>query len=232
MKKYNTGIVTLSGGQDSTTCLGVALDECKRVKAIAFNYGQRHKVELGCAAAIAHRHGVELVVVEVSALKQLCTSALTRTGETGAPHAYKPGLPATFVPARNAIFLTLAHAYAQEHEAQVIYTGVCETDYSGYPDCRNEFVTKLEHTLNCGYETNIKIETPLMWLDKAATFALAEKHSILNTVIAMSHTCYEGDHTTRNDWGFGCGKCGACDLRAKGWSKYVHQRNLETKSPA
>tara|TARA_R110000744_G_scaffold17537_2_gene47423 strand:+ start:2625 stop:3329 length:705 start_codon:yes stop_codon:yes gene_type:complete len=214
-------LVVLSGGQDSVTCLGLALKKADKVSAISFNYGQRHAVELDSAALLCAKYGVEHKVVAFDFLKDLVTSALTTEGaDVNKPHPHKKNLPASFVPCRNAIFLTLAHGYAQEIDADTLVTGVCETDYSGYPDCREIFIGSLETTLNIGYEANIRIWTPLMKVDKAQTFFLAQVAGFLDEVLENSHTCYEGDHTTRNTWGFGCGECPACILRRTGYELF------------
>ena len=222
-KRYTKGLVVFSGGQDSTTCLGVALDECESVSLIAFDYGQRHSVEIAQARIIANYFDCDLKVVDARAVLGIMTSALTGEGDVSSAHPHNSELPASFVPNRNALFLTIAHGYAQELSAQVIYTGVCQTDYSGYPDCREVFVVQFEHALNLGYQTGIKIETPLMHLNKAETFLLAHEMGILKEVVNMSHTCYEGDRTLFHDWGFGCGECPACELRAKGWEEFKDQ---------
>lgn len=221
MKKHKSAVVVLSGGQDSVTCLGLALAVARTVRAIAFDYGQRHAVELTCAANICYKHNVPLEIVDVSCLGSIVTSALTGEGSVSAPHAYKPGLPASFVPARNALFLTLAHAYAQERQADALYTGVCQTDYSGYPDCRDTFVRLLATTLNVGYESNIAIRTPMMFLNKAQTFYLADRIGFLDDVLEMSHTCYNGDHQHSHEWGYGCGECPACKIRAAGYAQFA-----------
>jgi len=214
-------LVVLSGGQDSVTCLGYALKVFSKVSAISFRYNQRHAIELQCAAYVANCYAVPHKVVDMGELiSSLVTSALTGKGEVGRPHAYKPGLPSSFVPGRNALFLTLSHAFAQEIAAEAIITGVCQTDYSGYPDCRELFVLQLCQALNTGYETRIQILTPLMDLNKAQTFGLAEECGFLDMVLEHSHTCYNGDHQTRHQWGYGCGTCPACELRAKGWQEY------------
>lgn len=221
MIKYKRGIVVFSGGQDSTTCLGVALKECQDVTCIAFDYGQRHAVELECARSICNNRGIDLRVVKLDALKDLgITSALLQEGDIAASHVANSELPASFVPARNAMFLTLSHALAQELEADAIYTGVCQTDYSGYPDCRQEFITQLGRALNTGYEQKISILTPLMNLTKAETFELAHDVGFLDVVLDESHTCYEGDHATENEWGYGCGECPSCLLRKKGYEEF------------
>jgi 7-cyano-7-deazaguanine synthase len=225
-KMNKKALVVLSGGQDSVTCLGIALALYASVEAISFTYGQKHKVELESATDICARHNVPQKIVDLSFIGTVVTSALTGEGEVGQPHAYKPGLPSSFVPNRNALFLTVAHAHAQEIKADVILTGVCQTDYSGYPDCRNLFVRSLESALNIGYETAIKIVTPMMWIDKAQTFALAEAVDFLDEVINHSHTCYNGDHTTKNDWGFGCGTCPACELRKKGYEEFLERKRI------
>lgn len=215
-------LVVLSGGQDSVTCLGYALAMFKEVAAISFHYNQRHAVELGCAKKLCAKYDVPHKLVDMGTmLSSLVTSALTGEGKVGQPHVYKPGLPSSFVPGRNALFLTLAHAHAQEIKAEAIITGVCETDYSGYPDCRDGFIRVMSLALNTGYQTpGLAILTPLMHLTKGMTFALADELGWLSEVIENSHTCYEGDHTTRHEWGYGCGVCPACQLRAKGWEDY------------
>lgn len=215
-------LVVLSGGQDSITCLGMALaNSDTKVSAISFNYEQRHKVELDCAADVCGRYGVNHKVVNLGdMLASLVTSALTGHGDVGLPHAYKPGLPSSFVPGRNALFLTLAHAYAQEIKADSILAGVCQTDYSGYPDCRDAFVMQLATALNTGYQAQIRILTPLMYLTKAETFAMAARASFLDVVLEDSHTCYRGDHKTWNAWGYGCDNCPACELRKRGFKEY------------
>lgn len=215
-----TAVVVLSGGQDSVTCLGLALKTYDLVYCISFEYGQKHGIEIACAVSICNKFGVPLEVVDLSFLSRIVTSALTSDGDVNKPHEYKKGLPASFVPNRNALFLTVAHAHAQEVGADVIYTGVCQTDYSGYPDCRYKFIRRMEAALNIGYETGIDILTPLMYLDKAQTFELADNIGFLDTVINETHTCYEGDHTTFNEWGYGCGECPACKLRANGWDEF------------
>ncbi len=233
-------LVVLSGGQDSITCLGWALKMFQSVEAISFDYGQKHKVELECACKVCIDLLVPQKVIKLDFLPGLVTSALTGDGEVGLPHAYKPGLPSSFVPNRNALFLTIAHAYAQEIGAEAIVTGVCQTDYSGYPDCRDIFVQQLNLALNIGYQTNIQFLAPLMWADKADTFALADELGFLSIVLESSHTCYNGNHTTAHPWGYGCGQCPACDLRAKGYWEFnrreetgelpVYKKKLEART--
>ena len=219
MNNKRTAVVVLSGGQDSVTCLGLALRAFDKVTAICFDYGQRHKIELECAKRVCEKHDVPFTLVKMPFMASLVTSALTGEGDVSAEHAHKPGLPASFVPNRNALFLTLAHAHAQEVGATAIYTGVCQTDYSGYPDCRASFIELLENALNIGYETDIEIITPLMNATKAETFELAADVGFLDEVINDSHTCYNGVRK-EHDWGHGCGECPACKLRQKGWEEY------------
>jgi 7-cyano-7-deazaguanine synthase len=221
---FSSAVVLLSGGQDSVTCLHYALKRhgAHRVRAIGFNYGQRHRTELDQAAKVAGKHGVPYTVIDVAGLKQVGRSALTGEGDVSQPHPDMADVPASFVPARNAVFLTLAFAYAQSVGAAYVYGGMCQTDYSGYPDCRDNFVKLLNRALVEGYpsEPFPMFITPLMFLTKAETFALADAAGGLDDVIKLSHTCYEGDRTTRHPWGYGCGTCPACKLRAKGWDEY------------
>lgn len=222
--KGESAVVVLSGGQDSVTCLGLALRNFKKVYAVGFVYGQKHEVEIHCANRICEEHNVPFTVFSIPALQTIGNSALIRGTEqkdVGAKHSQNAELPASFVPNRNALFLTTAHAYAQKVGAQALITGVCETDFSGYPDCRHEFIQMLQETLNVGYKTNISIETPLMWLNKAETFALAQEVNFLTVVLEDSHTCYNGDHNTNHAWGYGCGECPACKLRANGFEAFI-----------
>ncbi len=223
----NDVVVVMSGGQDSTTCLGLALKYYDNVTAVAFTYGQKHSVEIHCASMICRKFGVPLQIFEIPALRSLGNSALVAGSEqtdVNERHAQNNNLPASFVPNRNALFLTTAHAVAQKVGARVVMTGVCETDYSGYPDCRLQFVRQLCDALNLGYETDIEFHTPLMHLTKAQTFELADKVGILETVVNDTHTCYNGDHSTKHDWGFGCGECPACALRKAGYNEFVETK--------
>lgn len=213
-------VVVLSGGQDSVTCLGIALARFKTVYAIGFDYGQTHAVELNCAKHVCEDHGVPFKLVTLGFMEDLVTTNLIGDGDVNEAHENKPNLPSSFVPNRNALFLTLAHAHAQEVGATHIYTGVCQTDYSGYPDCREVFVTHLQLALNIGYETDITILTPLMNVDKAGVFAIAEEFDFLETVVNHSHTCYNGVRNKKFCWGYGCGECPACKLREAGWEEF------------
>lgn len=214
-------LVIFSGGQDSTTCLGWTMNRFDEVECISFNYGQKHSIELQQAAKICDKYGVKQTVVDISFLGTLVDSALTSNGDVNQSHPRLKNLPASFVPNRNALFITLSHAYAQKIGADTLVTGVCETDFSGYPDCRQVFIDALAHALHLASDVRIKIETPLMYLDKAATFKLAADNGVLDDVLNLSHTCYNGDHETQHDWGYGCGECPACKVRERGWLKYL-----------
>ncbi len=219
--KHKKTIVIFSGGQDSTTCLGWAINRFEEVETLSFDYGQRHKVELKQAKKIADILKVKNSILKINAFKELSDSALTNSSQdVNASHHNKPNLPASFVPNRNAIFFTLAHAYAQKTGATFLITGINQTDYSGYPDCREEFIKPLEKALNLGSESDIKFLYPLIYLSKAETFKLAKDEGVLDIVINESHTCYNGDHINFHDWGYGCGKCPACKLREKGYKEY------------
>jgi len=217
-------VVLFSGGQDSTTCLGWAKQQYKKVIAVGFNYGQRHTVELEQAKLIADKLQVPFTIIRVPFYGDLVDSALTGSGSVKAKHERLKHLPASFVPNRNAFFLTIAHAVAQKAGAEILVTGTCETDYSGYPDCRREFIDAQEKALNLGADSSIKIVTPLMHLTKAATFALAKEVGVLEEVLELSHTCYEGDRNSKHAWGYGCGDCPACVLRTKGWLEFKNNK--------
>lgn len=206
------------------TCLGLALNQFERVHAVSFNYGQRHAIELEAARGVCAIHNVPWKLVDISFFGSMVTTALVGTDKAvGQPHPRNAALPSSFVPNRNALLLTLAHAHAQEIGAVGIMTGVCQTDYSGYPDCREAFIEKLEETLNIGYGTNIAILAPLMHLDKAQIFQTAQNAGFLTPVLELSHTCYNGAshiQANRKEWGYGCGTCPACELRAKGYKTF------------
>ncbi|MCC5812329.1 MAG: 7-cyano-7-deazaguanine synthase QueC [Ectothiorhodospiraceae bacterium] len=230
MSHANAAMVLLSGGQDSATCLAWALERYARVETVGFDYGQRHGVELVCRRRFREalveafpRWGERLGddhVLDLSALGQISETAMTRdvTIENDAR-----GLPNTFVPGRNLLFFTYAAALGWRRGVRRLVAGVCETDYSGYPDCRDDTVKAMQVTLNLGMEQRFVLETPLMWLDKAGTWQLAEKlggEPLLDLIIEHSHTCYLGERGVRHDWGYGCGHCPACLLRAEGWRRY------------
>ncbi len=214
-------IVIFSGGQDSTACLGWAKNRYKEVEAITYNYGQRHKIELEQAKKIADILGVKHTIFSLSELAQLGNSALIgNEGEISAKHTTNSSLPASYVPNRNALFFTVSHAYAQKIGFDHLVTGICQSDYSGYPDCRIEFAKAIEVALNLGSEANIKFHYPLMYLSKAQTFELARKEGVLDIVLEYSHTCYEGVRDKKHKWGYGCGSCPACVLRVKGYEEF------------
>ena len=220
-------LVLFSGGQDSTACLAWALDRYGRVETMGFDYGQRHAVELSCRAplrtALARRGewGARLGPDHVLDLKHVVSAlgatALTQQVEIGMG---AEGLPNTFVPGRNLLFLTCAAALAYRRGLRRIVGGMCETDFSGYPDCRDDTIKAMQLALNLGLQRRFVLETPLMWLDKAQTWAMAARLGILEETIELTHTCYLGDRTLRHDWGYGCGACPACDLRRIGWDRY------------
>lgn len=226
----SAALVLFSAGQDSATCLASALDRFERVETIGFDYGQRHAIELDqrdplrrAIAALdqnwARRLGEDRLV-DVSGYGALAESALTsdRAIEIAAG-----GLPTTFVPGRNLVFLTVAAAYAYRRGIDTLVGGMCETDYSGYPDCRRDTLDAQQRALALGLDRPISIETPLMHLTKADTWALAHAlggDALVATIVEHSHTCYEGDRSRRHDWGYGCSLCPACDLRAKGWQAW------------
>jgi 7-cyano-7-deazaguanine synthase len=223
-------IVLLSGGQDSTVCLAWALDRFAHVETIGFDYGQRHAVELACrndvrdaitkhfpnwAGRLGDDHRLDL-----GFLGEIGDTALTEDREIALDAS---GLPNTFVPGRNLVFFTAAAAVAYRRGIRHIVGGMCETDFSGYPDCRDDTLKALQVAINLGMDQRFVIETPLMWIDKAATFALAERlggDALVEVIVEKTHTCYLGDRTQRHDWGYGCGTCPACELRANGYAAY------------
>ncbi|MCH9809445.1 MAG: 7-cyano-7-deazaguanine synthase QueC [Alphaproteobacteria bacterium] len=220
-------VVLFSGGQDSTVCLAWALDRYETVETIAFDYGQRHRVELDQRRIVLrnltainpswqNRLG-EDHLVGLPELGKISETALTREAEIVLT---ENGLPSTFVPGRNLLFLTYAAAIAYRRGIGRLVGGMCETDYSGYPDCRNATLESLAATLSLGMDAKFSIETPLMYLDKAQTWAMAEElggERLVELIVEDTHTCYLGERTGRHDWGYGCGGCPACELRAKGY---------------
>lgn len=223
-------IVLFSGGQDSTTCLAWALERFERVETIAFDYRQRHGIELECRktvlAEFRHRfpHWTarlgEHHLVELAVLAEISETALTGEGEI---RLGEKGLPTTFVPGRNILFLTMAAAVAYRRGIRHLVAGVCETDYSGYPDCRDDSIKATQLALNLGMDARFVIHTPLMWLNKADTWRLAESlggAALIDVIREHTHTCYLGERSRRHDWGYGCGACPACRLRAQGYDGY------------
>jgi 7-cyano-7-deazaguanine synthase len=225
-----SALVLFSGGQDSTTCLAWALDRFERVETVGFDYRQRNRVELDVRAKVrqalaaafpkwAARLGDDHVL-DLAALAEVSDSAMTRDVAIA---ARADGLPNTFVPGRNLLFLTFAAALAYRRGIRRLVMGVCETDYSGYPDCRDDAIKALQVALNLGMATRLVVETPLMWVDKAATWRLARDlggETLIDIVREETHTCYEGDRSHRHDWGYGCGRCPACALRAAGYAAF------------
>ncbi|WP_200843515.1 7-cyano-7-deazaguanine synthase QueC [Pantoea sp. 18069] len=227
---HTTALVLFSGGQDSTTCLADALSRYERVETLGFDYGQRHHVELDARQNVlaelrrqfpqwAPRLG-EDHMLSLDVLRQIGGSSLT---DDVAFAMQADGLPNTFVPGRNLLFLTLAGALAYRRGLQVIVTGVCETDFSGYPDCRDDTMKALQVALNLGLERRLRIATPLMWIDKAQTWQMAHDlggQALVDIIVNDTHTCYQGTREVLHGWGYGCGTCPACDLRAKGWARW------------
>ena len=219
-----------SGGQDSTTCLAWALSRFDRVETVGFDYGQRHRVELSRRAGLreglvrlsplwAERLGEDRTI-SIEALGAISETALTRNAEIAFA---ADGLPNTFVPGRNLLFLTFAAALAYRRGIVDLVGGMCETDYSGYPDCRDQTIRAMAQALSLGMDRSINIHTPLMWIDKAATWRLAESlggEPLVRLIVEETHTCYLGERGRRFDWGYGCGECPACKLRAHGWENY------------
>jgi 7-cyano-7-deazaguanine synthase len=230
----DAAIVLFSGGQDSSVCLAWALEKFARVETIGFDYGQRHKVELEARLKVrarmaalrpawAERLGDDHVV-RLDALSALSNTALTRDI---AIEIAETGLPTTFVPGRNLVFFAFAGALAYRRGARHLIAGMCETDYSGYPDCRDDTIKAMQLALNLGMDRRFVIHTPLMWIDKAATFGLAQDIGgapFIDLLLEDTHTCYLGDRSQRHDWGYGCGTCPACRLRADGFTKWKTQQ--------
>ena len=230
-----SALVLFSGGQDSTVCLAWALHRYAHVETVGFEYGQRHAVELSQRPVIRREiaarfpeWGARLTddhLLRLSTLGQISDTALTRDVEFEMTAA---GLPNTFVPGRNLLFFTYAAALAYRRGIRTLVGGMCETDFSGYPDCRNDTLQSLAKSISLGMDSPFTIETPLMWIDKAATWAMAEGlggAALVELIVQHAHTCYTPDRTTRHPWGFGCGICPACGLRAKGWEKWQAARS-------
>lgn len=232
MTLRNRALVLFSGGQDSTTCLAWALARYAHVETIGFDYGQRHAVELTVRPALLQkivtvapqwreRLGADHVV-DLSVLGKISDTALTREVDIA---FQKDGLPNTFVPGRNLLFMTVAATLAYRRGLDVLVGGMCETDFSGYPDCRDDSMKALQVALNLGMATRTTLETPLMWLDKAATWALANELGgmpLVELIRVDTHTCYLGERGALHEWGHGCGTCPACALRARGYAQFTH----------
>ena len=231
-------LVLFSGGQDSTTCLAWALERFERVETVGFDYGQRHRVELDCRGSIRaemsdtkpnwrQRLGDDHLIA-LDALGAVSQTALTQDMEI---KLGEDGLPNTFVPGRNLLFLTFAAAIAYRRGLRHLVGGMCETDFSGYPDCRDDTIKALQVAINLGMQSRLILHTPLMWLDKSATWELALSlggESFVETVRETTHTCYHGDRTSMHDWGYGCGRCPACLLRERGYRSFKTSRTAES----
>ena len=235
MGEQDGALVLFSGGQDSATCLAWALDRFERVETVGFDYGQRHRVELDCRSGV--RSGVSACfpewadrlgddhTLQLDALGKVSDTALTRDAEI---RMRDDGLPNTFVPGRNLLFFTFAAALAYRRNIRHLIGGMCETDFSGYPDCRDDTIKALQVALNLGMERRFVLHTPLMWLDKAATWTMAAGlggNRLIDLIREETHTCYLGDRTHRHDWGYGCGTCPGCELRRNGWVRYTQRDN-------
>jgi 7-cyano-7-deazaguanine synthase len=228
----SSALVLFSGGQDSTTCLAWALARYERVETVGFDYGQRHQVEMDCRLQVltqlkqhfpawSSRLGDDHVL-DLRVLGQLSDSALT---DDRAIAMAASGLPNTFVPGRNLLFLTFAATLAYRRGLKFLVGGMCETDYSGYPDCRDDTLKALQVALSLGMDERLVIETPLMWLDKAQTWQLAQDlggTALVDLLVEHSHTCYLGERSQRHVWGYGCGQCPACELRAQGYARFTY----------
>ncbi len=225
-------LVLFSGGQDSATCLAWALARFARVETVGFAYGQRHAVELACREPLrcgmatlntwATRLGPDHTIDMGPALASIGATSLTSDAEITMT---EEGLPSTFVPGRNLLFLTYAAALAFRRGLKHIVGGMCETDYSGYPDCRDDTIKAMQLALNLGMNRRFVLETPLMFTDKAGTWALAHALGgppLVDLIVEHSHSCYLGDRTQRHPWGYGCGTCPACQLRAAGWARWCN----------
>jgi len=230
-----SALVLFSAGQDSTTCLAWALHHYERVETIGFQYGQRHGVEMAQRGVVLDAlrdqfptWGAKLGddhLVDAGVLGEVSDTALTGDAEI---RMQANGLPNTFVPGRNIVFFTLAAATAYRRDLRRLVGGMCETDYSGYPDCRDDTLKALQVSLNLGMASRFVIDTPLMWLDKGDTWALAAElggDALIRLIAEYTHTCYEGRRETRHPWGYGCGACPACKLRADGYADYLARRN-------
>lgn len=237
MHAPDTALVLFSGGQDSTTCLAWALQRYARVETIGFDYGQRHAIELDVRKPVLDRMRAlspewdarlgEDHLIDLSLIGRISDTALT---SNVAIEMQANGLPNTFVPGRNLLFMTVAATVAYRRGLTVLVGGMCETDFSGYPDCRDDTMKALQVALNLGMATRLKVETPLMWIDKKQTWELAEVaggQPLVDLIRFETHTCYLGERGARHDWGYGCGSCPACELRARGYQQYVAEKTAQ-----
>jgi 7-cyano-7-deazaguanine synthase len=233
MTLSNGALVLFSGGQDSATCLAWALSRYAKVETIGFDYGQRHAIELTVrptvlqqVRALSPQWNDKLGgdhMIDLSLIGNISDTALTRDVEIS---MQENGVPNTFVPGRNLLFMTVGATVAYRRGLDVLVGGMCETDFSGYPDCRDDTMKALQVALNLGMATRLKVETPLMWIDKAATWQLAQDlggQALVDLIRNETHTCYLGERGALHDWGYGCGKCPACELRARGYRRFAGQ---------
>jgi 7-cyano-7-deazaguanine synthase len=234
MHRTDTALVLFSGGQDSTTCLAWALQRFDRVETIGFDYGQRHAIELSVRPTVLAKIRAlspewdarlgEDHMIDLSLISKISDTALTSDTEI---RMQANGLPNTFVPGRNLLFMTVAATVAYRRGLTVLVGGMCETDFSGYPDCRDDTMKALQVALNLGMDTRLRVETPLMWIDKKQTWEMAFEaggQALVDLVRFETHTCYLGERGARHDWGYGCGKCPACELRARGYAEFAASR--------
>ena len=230
LKAEEGALVLFSGGQDSATCLAWTLDQFARVETIGFDYGQRHAIELSCRSNVTRAIGEKFPawaerlgedhLIDLGFVAEIGDTAMTRDVEI---QIGEDGLPNTFVPGRNLLFLTTAAAVAYRRGLRHIVGGMCETDYSGYPDCRDDTIKAMQVALTLGMDRRFVLHMPLMWIDKAESWALTERlggAALVDILLEETHTCYIGDRTTRHSWGYGCGQCPACQLRAVGYERY------------
>ena len=218
MSKPTKAVVVFSGGQDSTTCLFWAKKKYEEVIALSFDYGQKHSDELICAKEICKKYGVEHHILDMALLNQLAPNSLTRAGIEVDKEAPETGTPNSFVDGRNMLFLTFAAVFAKQRDIHVLVTGVSQSDFSGYPDCRHVFITSLETTLTLAMDYEFEVITPLMWIDKKETWKMADDLGVFDVIRQETLTCYNG---VRGD---GCGDCPACRLRRRGMEAYLSER--------
>jgi 7-cyano-7-deazaguanine synthase len=234
MGSADGALVLFSGGQDSTTCVAWALNRYAKVETIGFDYGQRHAVELEVRPSVLQslrninpqwdKKLGEDHMIDLSLISKISNTAMTQDVEIT---MMENGLPNTFVPGRNLLFMTVAATVAYRRGLDVLVGGMCETDFSGYPDCRDDTMKALQVSLNLGMATRLKLETPLMWIDKAETWQLAQDlggNALVDLIRSGTHTCYLGERGDLHDWGYGCGKCPACELRARGYANFAAQK--------
>ena len=224
-------LVMFSGGQDSATCLAWALENYSFVETVGFTYHQKHSVELKCRKSVLQKIGsirsnwserlADDHVIDLSIISELGESALTRDMDI---KMMENGLPSTFVPGRNVFFFLAAGVLMYRRGISILVAGMCETDFSGYPDCRDETIKAMQNALNLGLEKPLLIETPLMWIDKSQTWKMAKDlggQNLVDLIVEETHTCYRGERSEKYDWGYGCDNCPACELRKNGYRKFL-----------